>query len=57
MKKKQIANIVMVAVILVIAAAGILTVGCLQGWFDQAREGDAVLSIVFYRHGAWKQKR
>ena len=44
MKKKQIANIVMVAVILVIAAAGILTVGCLQGWFDQAREGDAVLS-------------
>lgn len=34
MKKKQIANLTMVAIILVIVAAGILGVGHIQGWFD-----------------------
>lgn len=34
MKKKQIANLIMVAIILVIVAAGILTVGHIRGWFD-----------------------
>lgn len=34
MKKKQIANLIMVAIILVIVAAGVLTVGHIRGWFD-----------------------
>lgn len=34
MKKKHLANLVMVAIIAVIAAAGILTAGNILGWFD-----------------------
>ena len=34
MKKKHIANLIMVALILVIVAAGVLCVGTIQGWFD-----------------------
>ncbi len=44
MKKKKIANIVMVAVILAIAAAGILGVGHIKGWFDKPDENTAVLT-------------
>lgn len=46
MKKKQIANIIMAAIILMIAAAGILVVGYIQGWFDRAEDGDALLTRV-----------
>lgn len=34
MKKKQIANLIMVVVILLIAVAGVLCVGNIKGWFD-----------------------
>lgn len=44
MKKKRIANIVMVAVIIAIAAAGILGVGHIKGWFDKSDENTAVLT-------------
>ena len=45
MKKKARANLIMVAIIILIAAAGILGVGYIQGWFDTA-EGKAVLQEV-----------
>lgn len=44
MKKKKIANIVMVAVIIAIAVAGILGVGHIKGWFDKSDENTAVLT-------------
>lgn len=44
MKKKKIANIVMVAVIIAVAAAGILGVGHIKGWFDKSDENTAVLT-------------
>ena len=44
MKKKKIANIVMVAIIIAIAAAGILGVGHIKGWFDKSDENTAVLT-------------
>ena len=44
MKKKKIANIVMVAIITAIAAAGILGVGHIKGWFDKPDENTAVLT-------------
>lgn len=34
MKKKQLANLIMVAIILLVMAAGVLGVGYIQGWFD-----------------------
>ena len=43
MKKKKTANIVMVAVIIAIAAAGILGAGYLKGWFDKP---DAVTAVL-----------
>lgn len=43
MKKKQIANLIMVAIILVIVAAGVLTVGHIRGWFDTDNGTYAVL--------------
>lgn len=46
MKKKTIANTIMVAIIAVIIAAGVLTVGHIQGWFDKADAGTAVLSDI-----------
>ena len=46
MKKKQIANIVMAAIILMIAAVGILTVGHIQGWFDNDDGDAAVLTQI-----------
>lgn len=45
MKKKMIANIIMVTIIVSIAAAGILGVGYIQGWFDTA-DHTAVLQEV-----------
>lgn len=44
MKKKKIANIVMVAVIIGIAAAGIFAAGHIKGWFDKPDESTAVLT-------------
>ena len=44
--KKRIANFIMIAVIVLIAAAGVLAVGQIQGWFDKADGQNAVLSRV-----------
>ena len=44
MKKKTIANLIMVAIIMVIIAAGVLGVGCIRGWFDTATENSACLT-------------
>lgn len=44
MKKKQIANLIMVAVILLIVAGGVLGVGYIRGWFDTATESSACLT-------------
>lgn len=57
MKKKTIYNIIMVALILVIGAAGVFTVGHIQGWFDQPDENAALLTdirgiVVLEREGA-----
>ena len=46
MKKKNIANLIMVAIILVIVAAGVLSVGHIQGWFDSADGTQAVLTNI-----------
>ena len=44
MKKKQIANLIMVAVILLIVAGGVLGVGYIRGWFDRATEDSVCLT-------------
>lgn len=46
MKKKTMANLVMVAIILVIAAAGVLGVGYIQGWFDSNDGTQATLRNI-----------
>lgn len=46
MKKKQIANLIMVAVILAIVAAGVLGVGYVRGWFDQSSDYAAYLTQI-----------
>lgn len=46
MKKKTIANLIMVAIILVIVAAGVLGVGCIRGWFDSDDGSYAILSEI-----------
>lgn len=46
MKKKQIANLIMVAIIVVIVAAGVLGVGYIQGWFDQTGADTAYLTQI-----------
>ena len=46
MKKKQIANLVMVAIIVVIAAAGFIFVGHTQGAFDKSDGAEALLCDV-----------
>ena len=45
MKKKKFANFIMVAVIIAIAAAGILVVGSIQGWFG-GEENAALVTEV-----------
>lgn len=45
MKNRKLSNLVMVAVILVIVVAGILTVGSLRGWFDGSGD-QAVLTEI-----------
>ena len=45
MKKKTMANCIMVAIIVAIVVAGVLGVGYIQGWFDTAGNG-AVLQDV-----------
>ena len=44
MKKKKLANIMMVAVIIAVAAAGIFGVGHIKGWFDKSDENTALLT-------------
>ena len=46
MKKKHLANLIMVAIILMIAAAGVLGVGYFRGWFDADNGSTAVLVNV-----------
>ena len=46
MKKKTIANLTMVAIILVIVAAGVLGVGYIRGWFDSNDGSYAVLKEI-----------
>ncbi len=46
MKKRQIANLAMAAIILVIVIAGVLTVGHIQGWFDKNDGEAAVLTQI-----------
>ncbi len=46
MKKKQIANLVMVAIIIVIAATGFIFVGHTQGTFDKSDGAEALLCDV-----------
>lgn len=44
MKKKKIANLIMVAIIVAVAVAGILGVGHIKGWFEKSDEKTAVLT-------------
>lgn len=44
--KRRIANILMVTIILVIAVAGVLIVGHIQGWFDKDDGNAAVLTQI-----------
>ncbi len=46
MKKKQVANLVMVAIIVIIAAAGLIFVGHTQGAFDKSDGAEALLCDV-----------
>ncbi len=46
MKKNKKANFIMIALILLIAAAGILGVGVVQGWFDRSDGSQAVLTDI-----------
>ncbi len=46
MKKKHVANLVMVAIIVVIAAAGLIFVGHTQGVFDKSNGSEALLCDV-----------
>lgn len=44
MKRKTLANIIMVVLIVCIAAGGLVWVGSLKGWFDRPQEGGFVLA-------------
>ena len=46
MKKKLAANILAAAVALLLVAAGVLTVGWMQGWFDKKESGAAILTEI-----------
>ena len=46
MKKKTVANLVMIAIIIVIAAAGLLGVGHIRGWFDNGSGDVALLTQI-----------
>lgn len=46
MKKKQIANLIMVTVILVIVAAGVVGVGYIRGWFHHNSDHTACLTQI-----------
>ncbi len=46
MKKKQIANLIMVAAIFLIVAGGVLGVGYIRGWFDTTTENSACLTLL-----------
>ena len=44
MKKRKIANLIMVAIIVAVAVSGVLGVGHIKGWFDKADENVALLT-------------
>lgn len=44
MKKRKIANLIMVAIIVAVSVSGILGVGHIKGWFDKSDEKTAVLT-------------
>ena len=46
MKKKKIANLVMVLIIIAIISAGIIGVGLYKGWFDKSSEDTALLCNI-----------
>ena len=46
MKRRKLANIIMVILILTIGAAGVLTTGFIRGWFDR---GDGVATLTELR--------
>lgn len=57
MKKRKIANAIMVAVICLIVAGAVLGVGFLRGWFDRPEEASASLTearglLTLKRNGA-----
>ena len=45
MKKQKVANLIMVILILVIAAAGVLTAGFIRGWFDHDAQAATLREI------------
>ena len=45
MKKRKVANLIMVILILVIAAAGVLTAGFIRGWFDHDAQAATLREI------------
>lgn len=45
MKKRKVANIIMVILILVIATAGVLTAGFIRGWFDHDAQAATLTEI------------
>lgn len=53
MKKKNVANLIMVAIILVIAAIAVIIVGSVQGWFS----GDAESAVVTETKGIVNMER
>lgn len=44
MKKRQIANLIMIAVIVIVVTAGVLGVGHIRGWFDKTDRETAYLT-------------
>ena len=44
MKKKQLANLIMIAVIVIVVIAGVLGVGHIRGWFDKTDRETAYLT-------------
>lgn len=46
MKKQQIANVIMIAIMVMIVAAGVLGVGHIRGWFDRTDTQTAYLTDV-----------
>lgn len=50
MKRRKLANGIMVLLILVIGAAGVLTAGFIRGWFDRDTEAATLTGASGRRH-------